>query len=240
MTRLARAVMTSSVPQDRAAPRPVRRPKGIGAAYGPRLIGGPRLRMPRRRRPSRPAGRPGSRATLRTGPAPRAARPPRGDVAQLEEHRVRIAGVRGSSPLISTIPTRLRRCTRPKPCARRASSLRGHQPDATMDDGARRAVVKPAFPVVVGRRPEEDQVPDDDREREDPRGERDREQECPQDTPPRPKQDPPNQRLPGPKALAVGLPHDDDPEQALTDGRAESRASSRRSTRLRGWWPSPR
>src|SRR4051812_13554053 len=27
----------------------------------------------------------------------------RGDVAQLEEHRVRIAGVRGSSPLISTI-----------------------------------------------------------------------------------------------------------------------------------------
>ena len=28
----------------------------------------------------------------------------RGDVAQLEEHRVRIAGVRGSSPLISTIP----------------------------------------------------------------------------------------------------------------------------------------
>ena len=26
----------------------------------------------------------------------------RGDVAQLEEHRVRIAGVRGSSPLIST------------------------------------------------------------------------------------------------------------------------------------------
>ena len=30
----------------------------------------------------------------------------RGDVAQLEEHRVRIAGVRGSSPLISTIPTR--------------------------------------------------------------------------------------------------------------------------------------
>ncbi len=30
----------------------------------------------------------------------------RGDVAQLEEHRVRIAGVRGSSPLISTIPRR--------------------------------------------------------------------------------------------------------------------------------------
>ncbi len=28
----------------------------------------------------------------------------RGDVAQLGEHRVRIAGVRGSSPLISTIP----------------------------------------------------------------------------------------------------------------------------------------
>ena len=30
----------------------------------------------------------------------------RGDVAQLEEHCVRIAGVRGSSPLISTIPSR--------------------------------------------------------------------------------------------------------------------------------------
>ena len=29
--------------------------------------------------------------------------PARGDVAQLGEHRVRIAGVRGSSPLISTI-----------------------------------------------------------------------------------------------------------------------------------------
>jgi hypothetical protein len=29
---------------------------------------------------------------------------PDGDVAQLEEHRVRIAGVRGSSPLISTTP----------------------------------------------------------------------------------------------------------------------------------------
>jgi hypothetical protein len=29
----------------------------------------------------------------------------RGDVAQLGEHRVRIAGVRGSSPLISTTPT---------------------------------------------------------------------------------------------------------------------------------------
>ena len=36
-------------------------------------------------------------------PSGRLARPTsRGDVAQLEEHRVRIAGVRGSSPLIST------------------------------------------------------------------------------------------------------------------------------------------
>ena len=33
-----------------------------------------------------------------------AARGAGGDVAQLEEHRVRIAGVRGSSPLISTKP----------------------------------------------------------------------------------------------------------------------------------------
>ena len=33
----------------------------------------------------------------------------RGDVAQLGEHRVRIAGVRGSSPLISTTVGRLGR-----------------------------------------------------------------------------------------------------------------------------------
>ncbi len=38
-----------------------------------------------------------------TGPAPSGDRATHGDVAQLEEHRVRIAGVRGSSPLISTI-----------------------------------------------------------------------------------------------------------------------------------------
>ncbi len=38
-----------------------------------------------------------------TGPAPAGDRLTHGDVAQLEEHRVRIAGVRGSSPLISTI-----------------------------------------------------------------------------------------------------------------------------------------
>ena len=40
-----------------------------------------------------------------SGTVPRPARPPGatgGDVAQLGEHRVRIAGVRGSSPLIST------------------------------------------------------------------------------------------------------------------------------------------
>ena len=58
MTRLARAVMTSRVPQDKAAARPVRSPKGIGAAYGPCLIGRTRLRTPRPG-PSRPAGRPG-------------------------------------------------------------------------------------------------------------------------------------------------------------------------------------
>ena len=55
----------------------------------------------------RTAGRPGTgaRATLRDRCASRATL--RGDVAQLEEHRVRIAGVRGSSPLISTtsLPT---------------------------------------------------------------------------------------------------------------------------------------
>ena len=32
MTRLVRAVMTSSVPHARAAPRPAMSPKGIGAA----------------------------------------------------------------------------------------------------------------------------------------------------------------------------------------------------------------
>jgi hypothetical protein len=40
------------------------------------------------------------------------ARVVRGDVAQLEEHRVRIAGVRGSSPLISTIPLPVRQPSR--------------------------------------------------------------------------------------------------------------------------------
>ena len=37
INRLASAVATSIVPQDSAAPRPVSRPKGIGAAYGARL-----------------------------------------------------------------------------------------------------------------------------------------------------------------------------------------------------------
>src|SRR5437899_1383629 len=51
-------------------------------------------------------------------------RPALGDVAQLGEHRVRIAGVRGSSPLISTNPPRpaLRRSSR---LERRASSCSG-------------------------------------------------------------------------------------------------------------------
>jgi hypothetical protein len=41
---------------------------------------------------------------IREGPGPFAILAAgRGDVAQLGEHRVRIAGVRGSSPLISTI-----------------------------------------------------------------------------------------------------------------------------------------
>jgi hypothetical protein len=64
---------------------------------------------PWRARPQK-AARTGPRATLGPGfRAPGAARsrrsfaaPARGDVAQPEEHRVRIAGVRGSSPLIST------------------------------------------------------------------------------------------------------------------------------------------
>jgi hypothetical protein len=48
-----------------------------------------------------------------TGPAPQRGRATRGDVAQLEEHRVRIAGVRGSSPLISTIQPSARRSAVP-------------------------------------------------------------------------------------------------------------------------------
>src|SRR5450759_709087 len=45
----------------------------------------------------------GGRATLSPGDRPQRVRSASlGDVAQLEEHRVRIAGVRGSSPLIST------------------------------------------------------------------------------------------------------------------------------------------
>ena len=49
----------------------------------------------------------------------------RGDVAQLEEHRVRIAGVRGSSPLISTIPLPT---TASYPAARRMSIAVGPAP----------------------------------------------------------------------------------------------------------------
>ena len=50
-----------------------------------------------------PAAGSGGRATLSPGDRPQGVRSAsRGDVAQPEEHRVRIAGVRGSSPLIST------------------------------------------------------------------------------------------------------------------------------------------
>ena len=62
----------------------------------------------RRRPPSRDATVP----VLHFAPAippQRVGSAPRGDVAQLGEHRVRIAGVRGSSPLISTtLPGALR------------------------------------------------------------------------------------------------------------------------------------
>ena len=57
MTRLARAVMTSRVPQDKAAARPVRSPKGIDGAYGPCLIGRRRGRARRADGASRPAAR---------------------------------------------------------------------------------------------------------------------------------------------------------------------------------------
>ena len=59
----------------------------------------------------------------------------RGDVAQLEEHCVRIAGVRGSSPLISTT-TRLDAITTPHRRARR---------------GARRMVAQPPAPRPCDR-----------------------------------------------------------------------------------------
>src|SRR5665811_281095 len=52
-----------------------------------------------------PARPPAPEAVLHSRPAiapQRVRSASRGDVAQLEEHRVRIAGVRGSSPLIST------------------------------------------------------------------------------------------------------------------------------------------
>jgi hypothetical protein len=53
--------------------------------------------------PAGPAAGSGGRATLSPGDRPQRVRSAsRGDVAQPEEHRVRIAGVRGSSPLIST------------------------------------------------------------------------------------------------------------------------------------------
>ncbi len=63
-------------------------------------------------------------------PSADVARPSRGDVAQLEEHCVRIAGVRGSSPLISTIASRatvLPVYTRPRD-RRRCRLRRGHPP----------------------------------------------------------------------------------------------------------------
>src|SRR6185436_4331256 len=91
--REARALATSIVPHESAAPSPVSRPNDIGGGYPPgRSAGGPVLHFGTRR----PSRRTSARRQIG-----------RGDVAQLGEHRVRIAGVRGSSPLISTIPRRL-------------------------------------------------------------------------------------------------------------------------------------
>ena len=98
-----------------------------------RLPSGARRSRPRRRSsPSRaprsgrardrwtpPEGSPGGRSggpVLHSGTVCASARR-RGDVAQLEEHRVRIAGVRGSSPLISTT------FLRPGPGSRRARGV---------------------------------------------------------------------------------------------------------------------
>ena len=54
--------------------------------------------------PPQPPASAEPRATLSARPTASACGRPGGDVAQLGEHRVRIAGVRGSSPLISTTP----------------------------------------------------------------------------------------------------------------------------------------
>ncbi len=88
--RLASALATSIVPHDNAAPSPARNPKEIG------IRGSLSGRPPGQRHSTTLRDRPAGDPVLNCATA-------RGDVAQLGEHRVRIAGVRGSSP--SSPPT---------------------------------------------------------------------------------------------------------------------------------------
>ena len=117
---IASAPNTSVAGRGAAAPQRSRREARAAARSGLRSIGRPRIEHlfdvvkghAARAPPSLtchagPAGRPPTPgAVLHSRPAiaPACVRSAaRGDVAQPEEHRVRIAGVRGSSPLISTI-----------------------------------------------------------------------------------------------------------------------------------------
>ena len=98
--RLATIATTSVRPHVSAAVRPSRTPARsfTARAYGAEAPSVGPARVPGRTR----------RPVLHFRPAippPRAGPARRGDVAQPEEHRVRIAGVRGSSPLISTTST---------------------------------------------------------------------------------------------------------------------------------------
>ena len=108
----ASAPNTSVAGRGAAAPQRSRREARTAARSGLRSIGQPTIehlfdvvkgQVARHAIPAGPAAGSGGRATLSPGDRPQRVRSAsRGDVAQLEEHRVRIAGVRGSSPLIST------------------------------------------------------------------------------------------------------------------------------------------
>ena len=93
--RLASAEKMSSVPHGESGTETGEEAEGHRRSLAARLVGRSGVARVGTRR-DRPAGRSRGRPVLHSDA--------RGDVAQLGEHRVRIAGVRGSSPLISTIP----------------------------------------------------------------------------------------------------------------------------------------
>ena len=77
-------------------------------------------------------------------------RRPGGDVAQLEEHRVRIAGVRGSSPLISTTSTSIARLTLGDVAEwRAANGIALREPATVWAARARRTRIAAMQPVLV-------------------------------------------------------------------------------------------